>query len=161
MVKSPALRAPRGRLAGTALVGARRAPIEDFPDDTFERTIPREIELRRGQSVLVASLIGLYAPGAPLPRLKRARPLGLGVFGGRWLEKSRGIVLWAHPNAILEKAVTIHEVCHYLRCLYGGDGPGEHDAAFLALVEDAYRTWGIPVDIAKLVEGQFPEHWRW
>lgn len=151
----------RSGRAGATLVGSRRAPIEDFPDDTFERPIPREVDLRRGQSALIAAILGLYAPGAPMPKIKRARPVGDGVFGGRWIERSRGIALWAHRNSVLEKAVTIHETCHYLRCLYGGDGPGEHDAAFLALVEDAYRTWGIPVEVAKLVEGQFPAHWRW
>lgn len=143
------------------LTGARRFPIEDFPDDAFDRVLPRELPPRRGQVQLVEAMLDLYAPNAPPLKLKRARPVGDGVFGGRWLSHANGILLWGHDDPVVEKAVTIHEVCHYLRYLYGHDAPGHHDQAFLAMVEDAYRTFGIPVDIAKLVEGQFPEDWSW
>lgn len=142
-------------------MGARRFPIEDVPEDAFERTLPREISPATGQVELIAALLALYAPKAPPLRFKRARPVGEGVFGGRWLHKARGIVIWAHDEVQIERGVTVHEVCHYLRDYFGHDALGYHDAAFLALVEDAYRQAGVPVTIAKLIEGQYPPTWSW
>ena len=144
-----------------ALVGTRQLPLEDVPDDAFERTLPRETRPRPGQIALVRAVMQLYTPGATPVRFKRCKPVGEGVFGGRWLEEPRGIVVYAHADPMIERAVTIHETCHVLRCLLGGDGPGEHDQAFLALAEDAYRVWRVPCSVAKLVEGQYPASWDW
>lgn len=146
------------------LVGARRFPLEDVPRDAFDRVLPREIPPRPGQVELIASMTRLYAgPRAVPPRFKRLVPEGIarGVFGGRWLPRARGFVVWAHPDEIIERAVTLHENVHALRARFVKDCDGEHDEGFLALAEDAYRTYGVPVKVAKLVEGQYPSWWNW
>lgn len=142
------------------LTGRRRLPIEDVPDDAFERVLPREAPPARGQVELIFALCALYAPGVVPPRFKRLIPHGEGVFGGRYIAGA-GIVVYAHADVVLERAVTAHETCHYLRDVHGGDHLGEHDEAFLALSEDAYRVLGIPSATARLVEGQYPKTWRW
>ena len=164
-----------------SVVGQRRFPIEDFPDDSFDGCLvprrrvaktssatcgpeaERAVKLRRGQAELVMKLVDLYAPGSPYPHLKRAWPKGRkeGVFGGRWFCRHRGIAIYAHDDPLVEKGVTVHETVHYLRFLLGKDRPGRHDSAFLALVEDAYSVTGIPVNIARLIEGEYPAAWRW
>lgn len=142
------------------LVGQRRLPIEDVPDDAFERVLPRETPPARGQLELITSICALYIPGKPPPRFKRLVPVGEGVFGGRYLAGS-GIVVYAHEDVVIERAVTAHESCHYIRDIFAGDHLGEHDEAFLALTEDVYRVIGIPSNIARLVEGQYPKSWNW
>jgi hypothetical protein len=143
-----------------SLVGQRRLPIEDVPDDAFERVLPREAPPARGQVDLITSLCALYAPGRQAPRFKRLIPVGEGVFGGRYLSGA-GLVVYAHADAIIERAVTAHETCHFLRDVHSGDHLGEHNEAFLALCEDVYRVVGIPSSVARLVEGQYPQSWRW
>lgn len=144
-----------------SLVGSRVLPIEDVPDDAFERRLPREVEVPRWQRVIAEQVLSIYAPEKGDLLIKRVRPVGRGVFGGRWLPNAVGIVVYEHGDHEIEKGVLLHEICHYLRWLYVNDVPGYHNEGFLALVEDVYRTWGIPCSTAKLIEGQFPATWRW
>lgn len=144
-----------------SLVGSRVLPIEDVPDDAFGRALPRELAVAPWQRELVDQALALYAPGKGGLLVKRMRPLGAGVFGGRWLPDAVGIVVYWHEDREIERAVLLHEVCHYLRWLYGRDVPGHHDDSFLALVEEVYRTFGVRCQTAKLVEGQYPQTWDW
>lgn len=144
-----------------SLVGARVLPIEDVPDDAFERMLPREIAVAPWQREVLDRAMALYAPGRAELRLKRVRPQGSGVFGGRWLRDPVGIVVYWHADQTIERGVTLHEFCHYARWLYVGDEPGYHNEGFLCLAEDVYRTFGVPCATAKLIEGQHPENWNW
>jgi hypothetical protein len=148
-----------GRSGG--LVGSRMMPIEDVPDDAFDRRLEREVDVAPWQHALASEVLSIYAPGRDELRIKRARPRGAGVFGGRWLPHAIGIVVYTHGDRDIEKGVLLHEICHYLRWLYVGDEPGYHNEGFLCLVEDVYRAYGVPCATAKTIEGQYPETWNW
>jgi len=137
--------------------------VETVPDDFFsacsatDRSACRQETVPAGVQKIAAEYAAHVGHSGKAPDVYAMQVPCSSTFGGRWFAPGfkgaqRESIVVILTGGEYERAVTVHEMTHWLRWRDSDDKMGRHDKAFLAEVEKAYRHFGISTATAKAVE---------